>query len=240
MATRTLQQIISELSPTFKPQIKSLEQRAQLIPGQIQAEESALGAQKDQAYEDIVSGARRRGLGFSGVPLGEQAKYAATDYAPALARLRQSGQERAYSLQDAILGINERRDTLGQQIYQTEQDRAAQERARAAQAQAQATYNDLLRRQQAAAQKSSQDVQYKYDQTGQIVGGQTPYQSFQTDYGNQLQSKQDNPRENGIFAEVADGFQRFSQDSAKRFLENEQRKRSNDWSAYLPGRGIFW
>lgn len=128
MAARTLAQIISELNPTFQPQVKSLEARANLIPGQIASEESALGAKKDQAYEDIVSGARRRGLGFSGIPLGEQAKYAATDYAPALARLRQSGQERAYSLQDAILGINERRDTLGQQIYQTEQDRAAQER----------------------------------------------------------------------------------------------------------------
>lgn len=132
MAARTLSQIIAELNPTFQPQIQSLQDRANLIPGQIASEESALGAKKDQAYEDIVSGARRRGLGWSGIPLGEQAKYAATDYAPALARLRQSGQERAYSLQDAILGINERRDTLGQQIYQTEQDRAAQERASAA------------------------------------------------------------------------------------------------------------
>jgi hypothetical protein len=129
MAARTLTQIIAELNPTFQSQIKSLEDRANLIPGQIASEESALGAQKDKAYEDIVSGARRRGLGFSGVPLEEQAKYAATDYAPALARLRQSGQDRVMSLQDAILGINERRDTLGQQIYQTEQDRAAQERA---------------------------------------------------------------------------------------------------------------
>ena len=244
MAARTLSQIISELNPTFQPQIQSLEARANLIPSQIASEEAGLGAKKDQAYEDIVSGARRRGLGFSGIPLGEQAKYAATDYAPALARLRQSGQERAYSLQDAILGINERRDTIGQQIYQTEQDRDAQEReaarARAAQAQVQATYGDLLRRQQAATQQASQDVKYKYDQTGQIVGGQTPYQSFQTDYGNQLQSKQENPRENGLLAEAADGWQRLSQDSAKRFLENEKRKRANDWSAYLPGRGIFW
>jgi hypothetical protein len=129
VAGRTLAQIISELNPTFQPQVQSLEDRANLLPGQIASEESALGAKKDQAYEDIVSGARRRGLGFSGVPLGEQAKYAATDYAPALARLRQSGQERAYSLQDAILGINERRDTLGQQIYQQEQERDASERA---------------------------------------------------------------------------------------------------------------
>lgn len=126
---RTLQQIIAELNPTFQPQVQSLEQRAQLLPQQIESEEAGLGAKKDQAYEDIVSGARRRGLGFAGIPLGEQAKYAATDYAPALARLRQSGQERAFSLQDAILGINERRDTLAQQLYGQDLDRDAQEKA---------------------------------------------------------------------------------------------------------------
>jgi hypothetical protein len=126
MAARTLQQIISELNPTFQPQVQSLEQRAQLIPGQIKAEEQGLQAKQGEAFGSIVDGARRRGLGFSGIPLGEQAKYTATEYLPALARLRQSGQERAYSLQDAILGINERRDTLGQQIYGQEQDREAQ------------------------------------------------------------------------------------------------------------------
>lgn len=140
---RTLEQIISELNPTFQPQVQSLQERANLIPGQIASEEAGLQAKQDSAFGDIVSGARRRGLGFSGVPLGEQAKYTATDYLPALARLRQSGQERAYSLQDAILGINERRDTLGQQIYQTEQDRSAQERAAKA-ASAQPTLGSLL------------------------------------------------------------------------------------------------
>ncbi len=129
---RTLEQIISELNPTFQPQVQSLQDQANLIPDQINSQEQGLNAKKDVAYQDIVDGARRRGLGFSGIPLGEQAKYAATDYAPALANLRQQGQQRAYSLQDAILGVNERRDTLGQQIYQQEQDRAAQEAARAA------------------------------------------------------------------------------------------------------------
>ena len=143
---RTLEQIISELNPTFQPQVQSLQERANLIPQQIASEEAGLQAKQDNAFGDIVSGARRRGLGFSGVPLGEQAKYTASEYLPALARLRQSGQERAYSLQDAILGINERRDTLGQQIYQTEQDRAAQEAAsaRAAAASAQPTLGSFL------------------------------------------------------------------------------------------------
>lgn len=123
---RTLAQIISELNPTFSAQTKSLQQQQQLIPQEIQSQEKALNAQKDVAYNDILAGAQRRGLGFSGIPLGEQAKYAATNYAPALAQLRQQGQQKAMSLQDAILGINERRDTLGQQIYQQEQDRAFQ------------------------------------------------------------------------------------------------------------------
>jgi hypothetical protein len=126
MQPRTLAQIVAELNPTFQAQTQSLQQQQQLIPQEIASQESALNAQKDVAYEDIVSGARRRGLGFSGIPLGEQAKYAATQYAPALAGLRQQGQQKAMSLQDAILAINERRDTLGQQIYQTEQDRSFQ------------------------------------------------------------------------------------------------------------------
>jgi len=142
MQPRTLQQIITELDPTFAGQRKSLEDRANLIPGQIASEEAGLGAKQEQAFGNILSGARRRGLGFSGIPVGEQAQYTASEFLPAVARLRQSGQERAFGLQDAILGTNERRDTLGQQIFQGEQDRAAQQAAsqRAAAAQAQATF----------------------------------------------------------------------------------------------------
>lgn len=123
---RTLAQIVAELNPTYQAQTESLQQQQQLIPQQVQSQESALNAQKDVAYEDIVSGARRRGLGFSGIPLGEQAKYAATTYAPALANLRFQGQQKAMSLQDAILGINERRDTMAQNILQQEQNREFQ------------------------------------------------------------------------------------------------------------------
>jgi len=139
---RTLDQIIKELDPTFSGQRKTLNDRANLIPGQIKSEEAGLQAKQGQAFNQILGGARQRGLGFSGIPLGEQAQYTATEFLPAIARLRQSGREQAMSLQDAILGINERRDTLGQQIFQGEQDRAAQERqaAQARAAQAAATF----------------------------------------------------------------------------------------------------
>lgn len=159
MAARTLSQIIAELNPTFQPQVKSLQERANLIPGQIKAEESGLQAKQGEAFNSILGGARQRGLGFAGIPLGEQAKYTATEYLPALARLRQSGREQAMSLQDAILGVNERRDTLGQQIYQTEQNRAAQERqARAAQASAMPSLGSLLGSQQGPAARVVQSA----------------------------------------------------------------------------------
>jgi len=148
MAARTLEQIISELSPSYAKQTQSLQDRANLIPGQIQSETAGLEAKQTNAFEQILGGARRRGLGFSGIPLGEQAKYTATDFLPAVARLRQSGVEQATSLQDAINNVNLQRDTFGQQIFQQEQDRAAQERqaaqARASQAAAaQATFGSL-------------------------------------------------------------------------------------------------
>lgn len=145
MAARTLSQIIAELNPTYKPQIQSIKKQQSLIPQQTQAAESALNAKKDQAYEDILSGARRRGLGFAGIPLGEQAKYAATDYAPALANLRFQGQQQAMSLQDAILGIRERRDTAALNIRESERARRFQAQQAAKDRRFQARQNALSR-----------------------------------------------------------------------------------------------
>lgn len=128
MQPRSLQQVLSELDSVYTPQIDSLRQRQAAIPGQIQAEEQGLQAKQESAFGDILNGARRRGMGFSGIPLGEQAKYSATEYMPALARMRQGAREQAMSLEDAILGINERRNTQGQGIYQFEQQAAEQKR----------------------------------------------------------------------------------------------------------------
>lgn len=145
MTPRTLDQIIAELNPTYDPQINNLRQRQSLIPQQIQEEEKGLQARQENAFSDIVSGARRRGLGFSGIPLGEQAKYTSTEFLPALARLRQTGREQAISLEDAILGITERRNTLAQQLRQQEVSQAEQIR--------QFNENLALQREQMAAQE---------------------------------------------------------------------------------------
>jgi len=142
MNPRTYDQIYSELGGIYDPQVASIRQQQSQIPGQLQAEEAGLQAKQTNAFDEILGGARRRGLGFSGIPIGEQAKYTATDYLPAVARLRQAGQERQTSLEDAILGIQEKRSTFAQQLRQQELDRAEAARQAAA-ARAVPTFGNL-------------------------------------------------------------------------------------------------
>lgn len=124
----TLSQIIGSLNKTYKPQVQAVRQQQALIPQSVANEEQALQGKQTQAFDQILGGARQRGLGFSGIPLQEQAKYTSTEFLPALARLRQQGNEQKLSLEQAILGINERRDTLGRSLY--EQQQAAREARR--------------------------------------------------------------------------------------------------------------
>ena len=172
MASRSLEQILSELDSVYNPQIESIRQKQSSIPGQLQSEEQGLQAKQTQAYSDIVDGARRRGLGFSGIPLGEQAKYSATEYMPALARLRQSAKEQATSLEDAILGIQERRMTQGQSIFENERAFAEQQRQ----------FNEQMaaQRQQAAAAASAYSPSLGYSSS---TGGSTSQYMQQRDDG---------------------------------------------------------
>lgn len=116
----TLDQIVKSLGSVYDPLVKNYQTRQAAIPGQIAEEEKGLGAKQENAFGEILGGARRRGLGFSGIPLQEQAKYTATEYLPALARLRQTGKEQAMSLEDAVLGLNRERRTQGQSIYEAD------------------------------------------------------------------------------------------------------------------------
>lgn len=128
MAVRSLEQILSELGSVYNPQIDSLRQQQSAIPQQISSEEQGLQAKQTDAFDQILGGARRRGLGFSGIPLQEQARYTSTEFLPALARLRQSGRQQASGLEDAILGVQERRNTLANQLRQAETDNDLRER----------------------------------------------------------------------------------------------------------------
>jgi hypothetical protein len=130
MQPRTLDQIIGEINNTYQPQVDSLRKQQSMVPDELKSNEAALDAKKDQGFSDILSAARRRGTGvaFGGIPLAEQSKYLATDYMPALANMRGAATQKATSLEDAINQIYERRNTMGQQIYQGEQSLAENRR----------------------------------------------------------------------------------------------------------------
>lgn len=175
-SVRSLDQIISEINSVYEPQIQSVRKRQSALPDQIRAEEQGLQARQNEAFDSILSGARRRGLGFSGIPLGEQARYTATEYLPALARLRQSGREQAMSLEDAILGIQERRQNqaLGIRQYeqqrfdqwQAEQERLAEARRQAAAATPRPSFGRTQAAQTGPTISRKQDGGFAFSDTG--------------------------------------------------------------------------
>jgi hypothetical protein len=165
LAVKTLDQVLSELQGTYQPQIDTLRQRQSAIPDQINQNEQQLQAKQTQAFGDITDAARRRGLGFSGIPLSEQAKYTSTEFLPALAKLRQSGQDQAMSLEDAINGVLERRNTLAQQLVSQSQQQDLQER------QFQEQIRQFNEQQKAAAAANSFSPSYGGDGGSSFGGG---------------------------------------------------------------------
>ena len=103
---RTLDQILSELSTTYAPSAQTIQSQMDLVPGQTAANISAADAAQTKAYQNILTGAQQRGIGFSGIPLGEQANYASTVYAPAVLQAKNQGQQNVLTLQDALNKLN--------------------------------------------------------------------------------------------------------------------------------------
>ena len=122
------------------------------LPGQADAEISGLDAKLQGANANILAGARRRGLGFSGIPVAEQAQYAASEYAPAVARAREGARTQAMSLQEALLGLGREQRTQAEGIFNSEQQRDLAERQLAEQVR-QFNENLALQREQMAAQE---------------------------------------------------------------------------------------
>jgi hypothetical protein len=159
---RTLDTILSELNQRSDPQKNTILNQISAIPKQIQAEEAGLQAQLNRANEGILASARRRGLGFSGIPVGEQAQYAATEFAPAMARMRGQFEQRRGTLEDALNQIGQNNYMNAQSIYGQERDfyenqrrweaqmemqREADRRAQAAAAQQNAWWDALMQQQ---------------------------------------------------------------------------------------------
>lgn len=173
MAVRTLDQILGELGSVYDPQINSIRTQQAAIPGQQASEEAGLQAKQTQAFDDILGGARRRGMGFSGIPLGEQAKYTSTEFLPAIARLRTATKQQATSLEDMINQINERRTTTALGLRQQDIDNDLRER------QFQAQLAEAAEARRVAAAGSGGGFSPSYGGGGGSLGGGKPTASAQ-------------------------------------------------------------
>jgi len=157
---RSFQDVLAEVTAQSDPQKNIVLNQISQLPTQQAADESSLDAKKNQAFDDILGGARQRGLGFSGIPLGEQAKYTATDYAPALANLKSTYGTRQASLESALADIGKSNYATANDIFN--QDRAFEEQQR------QFNANLAFQRQQAAANSASGNV------LSSLFGGSQP------------------------------------------------------------------
>jgi hypothetical protein len=120
---QNLDDIIKELDAAYNPSREAINNRINGLQGAQDADVAGLEAQKNQAFGDITDGARARGMGFSGIPLQEQAKYTASSFLPAVAKVKQSYNEGRNSLADSLNNMNIDQRKTAMSIRETQQNR---------------------------------------------------------------------------------------------------------------------
>lgn len=130
MAT-TLEQVMAELNPYYAGSEGLLNKQLSALPAQGEAEISGLDAKLQRANSNILDSARSRGLGFSGIPIAEQAEYAATDYAPAVARVKQGQESSRVGILESLNSLGRDKRSQAQSIFDTSEQRRLQQEAAA-------------------------------------------------------------------------------------------------------------
>lgn len=139
---RSLDAIIKELDAGYNPGRQAINERISGLGERAQNEISALKAQEQDYFDNtIMTGARARGLGFSGIPEGERARYGSTHFLPAIARVEQSKEDTRLSLLDRLNDLNMHQRNAAMGLRQDELNREAQERAEQRRLQAQIAAN---------------------------------------------------------------------------------------------------
>lgn len=150
-----IEDILKELDAGYNPAKQAInDQIAQLQP-QADQQVQGLKAQQSNAFNDITNGARDRGMGFSGIPLDEQAKYTAGTFLPAVANVQASVNNSKNSLLDSLnnlniqqrtqaYGIRDNQATLEEQKRQFDAQQAAALAQQKAAAASQASLSSIL------------------------------------------------------------------------------------------------
>lgn len=128
MDPKLLQQEYNALAPIYNPEVQLVEQQLKALPGQATAQKSALEQAKVNAFRDITSQARGRGVYFSGFRPENEARYVGEKFLPALAGIEADVAANQTALQRALIDINQRRQGQAQSQAQAILDRREQQR----------------------------------------------------------------------------------------------------------------
>lgn len=127
---------MTQLDASYNPSRQLINQQISALPSQSDAQIAGLKATQADSFNQIQQGAQDRGLGFSGIPLADQAKYTASTFLPAVAQVQQSQNQNQNTLLGALnnLGIDQTKTANGIQAQQVQNDIAQQQADAAARA----------------------------------------------------------------------------------------------------------
>lgn len=143
---RALADIMTELNSVYNPQRTRQQdmysQGMAAVDPMQSADLAGLEAAKKDSFNQIETGANRRGMFFSGIPLAEQAKYVGQNYLPSVANLQNRYATIKGNLYQTLAGALGNLDTeqrkFGQDIYGQEVNQDLQREQAAATARASA------------------------------------------------------------------------------------------------------
>lgn len=110
-------QYLAQVAPIYQPQRDWIAQQKAALPGQYAAELSALEQAKINAYRDIGTTARERGMTFSGFSPEMQARYLGATYLPAVANVKAKQAAGMSALDKALADISTAEQTQALNLY---------------------------------------------------------------------------------------------------------------------------
>jgi len=123
---RSVAQIKKTLTASQAPRRRNIQKMIAAERKQQAADIKGLEATQRKSFGNITQGASNRGLLFSGIPLGEQAEYTATQFLPAVARRKTQGAGTIGDLRSSLLSLNEDALARAISIQEREKDRRFQ------------------------------------------------------------------------------------------------------------------
>lgn len=123
---RAISDIINEIQAGYNPIKDSYNKQLQGLDPQQDLDIKGLEQAKTNAFGEITTGANRRGMFYSGMPLEEQAKYTGSEYLPSLASLKGRYAGLRGNLREALAGVDRDMYSRAQDLRQQELDREAQ------------------------------------------------------------------------------------------------------------------